>query len=377
MRGNQALKLLDRVIGLFILRVIALSKNKDNKLPDNPKKIVVVKLSAIGDTLLLYPALRALRAKYPIAEINAICTKINREIFSRCKYVDKVISVNPKALLLRPFHTLKPLWGIKPDIAIDFDQWSRLSAILSCATRPKYLIGFSTEGQNRHYAYDLAIPHSRTEHEIECFLKLSIAAGATAPDTQLEFTVTDKETAEVQKFLDEHNVKSKNFIVMHPETPAHGRQRHWTAENFIELGKRVIAGTDKYILLTGTPAEQASNNVIQSAIGSRAICVPPVSLGFLAGLFAQASALVCGNTGIMHLACAIDTPVVALHGPTNPAKWGPRTKSAKAIAIKSPLQCSPCLYLGFEYGCNNNNCMKAISPESGFDAIKNLLQNQS
>jgi ADP-heptose:LPS heptosyltransferase len=345
--------------------LLGLIRKRSIKHPDTVKRIVVVKLSAIGDTLLLYPALRALRVKYPEAEIIAIATKINREVFSRCKYVDKVISANPKMLMLRP------------DIAIDFDQWTRLSAILAAATRPGYLIGFSTDGQRRHYAYDLAIPHSRTEHEIECFLKLSVAAGAEQTDTCLEFEVTEIESADVQKFLNAHGVKPKEFVVMHPETPAHGQQRHWPADNFIKLGKKIISDTDKYILLTGTPAEQASNTVIQSAIGPWVICVPPVSLGFIAALFAQSSALVCGNTGIMHLACAMDTPIVALHGPTNPSKWGPRTKSALAVARKSPLQCSPCLYLGFEYGCDNNSCMRAITADAVFENLKNLLQNQS
>ncbi len=377
MRGNQLLKYLDKFAGSLLLWILGSLRSKNTVLPTDPRRIIIVKLSAIGDTLLLYPSLRALKAKYPKAEIAAVCTKINQEIFYRCRYIDKVIAVNLKDLLINPVSVLKPLWSVRPDLAVDFDQWTRLPAILALATRPKYLLGFSTEGQKRHYAFDLVVPHSRTEHEIDCFLGLAGAAGAMSSDTGLEFSATDRENKDVEIFLNKNGIAPKGFIVMHPETPIHGRQRHWPAHSFIELGRMIISQTDKHILLTGTKTELSSNLNIKNALGERVICVPPVTIGFLAALYAKASALICGNTGIMHLACAMDTPIVALHGPTSPLKWGPRTRSSRSFALKSPMACSPCLYLGFEYGCNDNACMRSITAELVFENVKNLLQNQS
>ena len=75
----------------------------------------------------------------------------------------------------------------------------------------------------------------------------------------------------------------------------------------------------------------------------------------------------------MHLGCAVGIPVVALHGPTNPVKWGPWSK--KSMVISSQRNCSPCLSLGFEYGCNNNACMSDISVQQVFDAVNTVLHS--
>ena len=375
MRGSQLLKLIDVVFGSTILQVIKMFRIKRISLPEIKSTIVVVKLSAIGDTILLYPALRALKERFPIIRIVAVCTKINFDIFARCSYVDRVIRVDPLDLLLHPWSSFKPLFDICPDLTIDFDQWTRLSTIIAVATRPKFLIGFLTDGQNRHFVFDLAVPHSRKEHEIECFLKLSKAAGAISMNPRLEFAVSDQEKADVQNYLKKHNISPGGFIVLHPETPQHGTQRHWPISNFIDLGKMIVSQTDKYILLTGTHAESISNEAIKAAVGVKIVNVPPSNIGFIAALYQNSACLVCGNTGIMHLACALDRPVVALHGPTDPVKWGPR--SASSVVVSGNLPCSPCLYLGFEYGCHTNRCMRAITPEMAFSSVKKILQTQS
>jgi len=81
--------------------------------------------------------------------------------------------------------------------------------------------------------------------------------------------------------------------------------------------------------------------------------------------------LVSGNTGIIHLGAAVDTKVVALHGPTNPNEWGPYNK--ESTVIKSSKPCAPCLYLGFEYKCHKPDCMDEISVDEVFDAVRKHL----
>ena len=89
-----------------------------------------------------------------------------------------------------------------------------------------------------------------------------------------------------------------------------------------------------------------------------------------AAVLARARVMVCGNTGVMHLACAMNVPVVALHGPTDPRKWGPVSPSS--VCLQSSLPCSPCLYLGFEYACPSNRCMRTIRPEAVITALRSI-----
>ncbi len=159
-----------------------------------------------------------------------------------------------------------------------------------------------------------------------------------------------------------------SYIVFHPETPAHGVQRQWPKENYIELAKKIIGAGKNKVLVAGTAGEKDSILQIVSSIGPGAFAVTGISLGEYAAVLAKAKMLVCGNTGIMHLGSALDIPLIALHGPTNPLKWGPL--GSKSIVIKSRLSCSPCLYLGFEYGCATNRCMRDISVEEVFKKVQ-------
>jgi ADP-heptose:LPS heptosyltransferase len=120
------------------------------------------------------------------------------------------------------------------------------------------------------------------------------------------------------------------------------------------------------VLITGTANELAANTKLVAEIGKGALLLPPMDIMSVAGVISKAKLVVCGNTGIMHLACALGVPVVALHGPTNAAKWGPR--GDKCAAVRSELKCSPCLYLGFEYKCAYNRCMKKITVEEVINA---------
>jgi ADP-heptose:LPS heptosyltransferase len=87
------------------------------------------------------------------------------------------------------------------------------------------------------------------------------------------------------------------------------------------------------------------------------------SLADLAGLLKRSDLVVCGNTGVMHLAAGLGRPLVALHGPTSPTIWGPRADAVGAVAeVLSPeTDCAPCLTLGFEYGCAGRACMDSIA----------------
>jgi heptosyltransferase I len=96
-----------------------------------------------------------------------------------------------------------------------------------------------------------------------------------------------------------------------------------------------------------------------------------MSLDELAAVFSRVAAVLCGNTGVMHLACAVNAPVAALHGPTDPRKWGPRSTISRVITAGLP--CSPCLYLGFEYACRRNTCLESIEVKDVYAALTGIL----
>ncbi len=369
-RGNNLFKLIDRYIGVPAVWLSGLVIKKQKEIPARLNEILVIKLSAMGDSILLVPSIRALKRRYPEAVITVLCTSINREIFKNCQYVDKIILCDIKKIASNPLSLFSVFDKKLYDIAIDFDQWLRLSPLLAVLSGVSARIGFKTEGQYRHYNYSSYAVHSRTKHEVDTFLELLTLLGISAADNRLEFNITEEANQRAKDlfkmiYMDDN----EPFIVMHPETPKHGAQRHWPAAKYIELGKKLTRDYRFKVLVTGTKSELSSNIKIVSAIGPDAKLLPPCDILTVAAVISKAKAVVCGNTGIMHLACALHRPVVAIHGPTDPAKWGPR--GDKCRVVRSAMSCSPCLYLGFEYGCEDNKCMEAVMVE---DVLKNVKE---
>lgn len=367
-RGNDAYKALDRYLGIPLVWLLGLFTKKHTRISESPSEILVIKLSAMGDSILLIPAVRALRAKFAEARITVLCTDINSAIFKGCPYINSVIMVSVKKLATNPLSIFKLHGKTKYDIAVDFDQWVRLSALLSFFSGAKARLGFKTEGQFRHYSYTDCVEHLKTQHEITAFLSVLRLAGIENADEKLEFHIDELAEKNAFTLLESLDIgKFTSFVVLHPETPAHGQQRHWPAANYIELAKAMIRKHRVKVLITGTKNEESSNIRIVASIGEGAVLLPSAGIATVAAVIAKARAVVCGNTGIMHLACALDVPVVALHGPTDPRKWGPRCD--KYQVVKSKLDCSPCLYLGFEYKCASNRCMKSITVEEVQNAL--------
>ncbi|MCX7956391.1 MAG: glycosyltransferase family 9 protein, partial [Endomicrobia bacterium] len=99
--------------------------------------------------------------------------------------------------------------------------------------------------------------------------------------------------------------------------------------------------------------------------------VGKTSLNELISLVSMAKFIICGNTGVLHIAAAVNTSTIAIHGPTDPVKWGPWGKGH--IIIKNNLKCAPCSYLGFEYGCKERKCLNCISTEEVKFSIDKIL----
>lgn len=377
MRGNGLFKMLDRYVGVPLVFLLGMLRRRSApSLP--PERVLVIKLSALGDSILLIPTLRALKARYPRARVTVVCTPINEVVFRNTPYIDRLIVAKVGALARAPWGLWR-LFKDEPsfDVALDFDQWTRLSPLIGYASGARWMAGFKTPGQGRHYLYDVPVAHTRARHEIDCFLDilavLDPAKAFPAADRSLEFMVSGSDHASAQDVLARAGVAGAPFVVFHPETPAHGRQRQWPPASFVEVGKAII---DRYpgmkVVISGTRQDMEQNGVIAQQIGAGALVLPPVPFMTFAAVLSRARAMVCGNTGVMHLACALGIPLVALHGPTDPRKWGP--SSPNAVCISSSLPCSPCLYLGFEYGCTENRCMRSILPVPVIAALAELLR---
>lgn len=379
MKRRAIFRVFDKYIGIPVIILLAILTKRKRRLPiENIKKILIIKLAAIGDSILLIPTLRTLKKTFPKAEITFICSQINISVIKKIPYVDRIIDCNVHSFLRNPllfFKFITELRKEKYELVIDVGQWERINAIFTMLSRADYTIGFKTEGQLKHFGYDSIVDHSRTKHELENFLDLLVPVGIniTEEDKKLEYFLNKEDYNFAGNFWETNEFEGKTVICLHPGCGENGKPREWEVQNYIDLGKRLVEYDDNIrILITGASHEEERCAEIANGIGIN-VCntAGQFSLDNVVALVQKSKLIVCSNTGMLHIASCVGTKTMGLHGPTNPAKWGSYNKNA--VLIQSDKFCSPCLYLGHDYGCQVPQCMAHISVDDVFIYIRKAL----
>ena len=373
-RGNPWLKRCDRWIGIPATLILGAFKGKGT-VPNakSIRKILLLKLNAVGDTLLFLTVAEALHSKFPKAEISYIGSTINQEILHRNPYLNRKSIIDPQKAVRSPVYLWRFFRNLRKDnynLVIDGSQWERIAAIIVGLVRSRCKIGFRTPGQWKHQVYHIAVPHRRDRHEMYCFHDLLKPLGITvSKDIKPTISVSESDRQHLKSLLEGHIPAESPILVIHPGCGEHGDFRQWSLDNYRELCQQWLKAHDNsYIILSGTGKEIGMCKKLENELAPQALSLAgQIDLGTTAALLERASVLVCGNTGIMHLASAFQTPTVAIHGPTDPRKWGPINPNA--IVVQSPLDCAPCLYLGYEYGCDCPRCMDAITVTEVWKAL--------
>lgn len=379
MRGNKLLKFLDYYVGIPLLGALSLigRRSKKRDLHDlAPRRILLVKFVALGDAVLLVPAIRALRKKFPKAEISFVGTTLT-ESFLRGfpEYIDRFITVDIGSLFRSPAYAasiLSSIRSLKCDIAIDFEQWPRLSAILVTMGGIPIRIGFRTKNQHRHAGFTDVVDRDPELHEADNFLALiELLTGEQEPRT-LDIKVDEAGLVKAQSFLAKHGWQKKApLVIVHPGCGAHGFPREWPPGNYAETINRLSGDHNLFIVVSGTESESTVTSSVRQGIRSAVIPYTIQSPDDFVALLSLSSLLISGNNGAMHLAAALQIPQIALHGPTNARQWGPI--NTRAVVIQSRCPECPCLDLGFEYHRYDGYCMEQIGMEDVYRATKEIL----
>lgn len=346
------------------------------------KKILVIKLTMMGDTILLYPAVKTLRKKYKDSHIALICSKVNKPITEDWDFIDECIVFDFKEYFLHPWRFFNFLTKVKKekyDLVLDFEQWFRITPIIAFFSFALETVGYKTACQHRHYLYSNPVLHDRKKHEVECFLDIVKAVGVEGGGRSLELKVDKRSSAEIDAMLHKSDIKkNERFVIVHPGCGVNGYMRQWDEERYSSVVEYIQEKYGLKVILTGDSDEK---KIVEKVIGYMKSDRKPVdfsgktTLKQLIALVDKAFFVVCGNTGILHIASALDKPVVAIHGPTDPIKWGPR--SSKYVLIKPDLACAPCAYLGFEYGCREKKCLKGIAENEVKEAVDKIVREIS
>lgn len=362
-RGNRRARLLDRYLGIALVFALGTVRRR-RPIPVQPKNIGLLNTAAVGDTVLMSGPVADLRAQYQDARVTFLSGPSNYEMACLMDHLDQVIRLP----IFDPLASLRVLRAQQLDILLDFGPWCRLNALLTILSGARFVVGFRTRGEARHFGYDLAVEHSGSVHELENHRRIVRALGIQAYHRP-------SLPCEPSGYKRRDDVEAP-YIACHlwPGGSA-ARQKEWPTVRWVALAE-YLAGRQYRIVFTGSANQRDLNEAVIARIGAPlrhfARNAAGATLRETLRILAGAELVVSVDTGVMHMTAALDVPLVALYGPSNAERWGP--VSEKAIVVASPLTSSGYLNLGFENPRNPPPCMEAICYESVQNACNAALQ---
>lgn len=364
---------LDFMLGVPLVKGASIFSPK-RRIVETPKNILIIKLAAAGDTVLLGAVLKSFRQAHPHASIDWLVSPINYPIAKLFPVADRLIVWTGGMAGL--FSLVWKICSNRYDAVCDVDQWARGTALLAFLSGAPIRVGFRTEGQYRDGLFTDIFEKRYDQHEIFDFYGLLERLGPLARTTDLTIPVTEAGEAECMlqaPFLFDAR-RGGLRVLVHPGCGADGGPREWPIGNYGVLSHWLIKRYNAQIVLTSGPEERKKTLQLNRLLDGAAQDVGgKMSWEGLIALVFHADLVISGNTGVMHIAAALKKKQVALHGPTNPLLWGPMNERAKVVQTRCP-KC-PCLKLGFEYHAADQSCMAQIDVEDVKTAVSGLVDS--
>jgi lipopolysaccharide heptosyltransferase I len=352
-----------------------------------PERILIVKPSSFGDIIHTLPALDAIHRSWPQAAVDWI---VKPEWMPLLHGHPMLREALPFPMDWRAWRRMIPLVRARRyDMVLDFQGLLR-SGLLSLCTGAPVRIGFANGREGSPWCYTRRVelpagsasgrptpeasqaPMHAPIHAIDRYLHLVREAGAAGP-TSVRFPLPAWPEAErwADRWWEEAGIRSNDTVcVVHPA--ARWETKRWPAERFALLADRLVKEQGWRVILAAGPAERTQAEAVgrlmqqpHSDLSGR------TTLPQLAALLRRAALLVTNDSGPMHLAAAVGTPVVAVFGPTDPRKIGPYGRGHQAL--RADVDCSPC---GRQRCAQGLACLNAIGVDDAYAAALRGRRNE-
>jgi len=355
-------------------------KTGPDSTPTAPGSILIIKLSAIGDVVHTLPVLEVLRESFPRARIDWVVEEAASDIVKGHPAVDEVIVSRRKTwqkALFSPldlastcgevFRFIQRLRSTSYDIVLDLQGLFK-SGVLAGIARGNRKVGMT--GAREGAGLFLGEPPVAVDaavHAVDRYLKLAARLGCDISRWDGRLPVTDADRAGAHRLLLGAGIDGDDFVAVNPV--AKWETKLWVPARFSALCDRIIHETGCRVVFTGGVDDRGYVDGIIDGMRRPAVNIAGLTgLRELACVYERARLMVTTDTGPMHIAAAMQCPVVALFGPTAPGRTGPRGKAAGRVVVAG-VPCSPC----FRKHCGDPVCMTGIEPERVFNEAAEIL----
>lgn len=329
------------------------------------KNILIVKLSAIGDVIHALPVAHALKQTYPNARITWVVEKPAYDLLTNNPDIDEIIIFDkPKfksltGLLSNGYKLSKLLKSHNFDLAIDLQGLFKSAAISYLSGASKRLVYCNARELSDKIGQRICGDHENG-HIVDRYLDVAKHLGCNIDQVKFPMNITEIEAQKAEAIANHVGLRLENpYVVLAPGT--NWSSKCWPTSHFAELADKLY-NNDIIPVIIGGPNDQRLAQEILSHTR-----IPPIdltgktSLKQLAYIIKKSQAFVGGDTGPMHLAVAVGTPVVTMFGPTDPKRNGPYGQNHKVLLVAD--LCQGC----WQRKCPKSiDCLAGISPDTVF-----------
>lgn len=354
-------------------------------------RILVVKLADLGDAILATSAVGALRSAFPHSRIDVLTAGSGAAAFQLCDAVDTVITLDKHAFdnpagLLSPADSARLLWLIGQlrrrrydaivllhhlTTAFGGQKFRWLSRAIGAPIRAGLDNGRGGFLTHRAIDYGFGV---KSVHDYG--LDVVALLGADTYSARPSISIPPSARQSVDRLLADYGVVG-DYVVIHPGVGGFSPARNWFPDRFAAVGHSIAEDFGLSLVLVG--ANDSADAAAQ--IGRElpvADLVGKTSFPELAAVLDRARLVIGADSGVAHLAAALDTPVIDIFGPSNHEAWKPvgaqvisvntgELPSGTAFVVRSALPCSPCFYSGYSLGrrqgCALRTCLDHVTVE--------------
>ncbi len=365
-------------------------------------KILLIKLSAVGDVVHTIPVLNKLRRRYPDAQLDWLVTPGIAELLRLDPAISNVIEFTREvsgglggmAALVGYARLAARLRAAGYDLVVDMHGQIR-TALLALATGAPARIGFDRpraavwqasarvfpEQTRKHawqgaregswLAYTHTIPVPTLEmHAVDRYLNVGPLLGLDDGPADFSFPIPPEAERRIEALFDYYDVGKAKIVVMAPGTIWETKQ--WRREAFAEVARHFLQ-KGLAVALIGSERERAVCNEVAALAPGVVNLGGETTLSELAALIGRAAICVTNDSGPMHLAVALGRPVVSVFGPTDPIWIGPYRRDGAVLQAKN-LPCAPCYLRQLSRCAYGHACMHGVAADAVIERMEKMLK---
>ncbi len=339
--------------------------------PDDVKTIAVRLTNWVGDCVMNTPFLGRLRETFPKAHIVCLGRKNVVGLFRHHPWVDEIWEINDSQK--RGFHeAASRLRKLKADVGFLLPNSIRTAALFA-AGKVKIRVGYNRDLRRYLLTHPVTLrPEDLAVHEVKYYLRLlHLWQDKSLDPLPLKLEVTEEEKDSMRSFLESKGMSDDKMIVGVNPAALYGSAKRWLPDRYAQVGRHFVDKYGAHVVVTGLPEERGVAEVVCKEGGPGFYnAAGEMSLRELMAFLNRCNLYFTNDSGAMHIAAALYTPLIAVFGSTDWVTTAPLGEFSRIVRVETP--CAPCI---LRHCPIDHRCMTGVTAEMVIEESERLLKD--